>query len=236
MYRWVKGDPICCQLVDHLSRSPVEDRETSGHDERIDTSTVERIFRDPNLRLSVEARLLATRSPEEVAAQVGLTPAQTRAYCDSCFDVLDSFAAKDWLRIHIFEADDDSSADLHSLICREAYRGGPGVCAHWLERLSCMEQECDLTTKRGREVKRLQLTLMQYQLRRRDWSPLSLAAIRTLIASPLDHIEIKTASEVVGRHIDNQLGKLLTRGENAHPTGQIDEGSHNTETLKKCSA
>lgn len=232
----VECDPIFWQLVNHFSELPRETQVALCGDRRLRVASAETIFRDPVMRLRVEARLLAMQPPSEVAARLGLEAQDIQDYCDIFFDVLDSLNASSWLAAHVFDAESEFEHELHAVVCKKAYQGGSAVCEHWLERLPFIGQACDLSTRRGREVKRLELALLQDQLQREDLTQIGMTATRIGASYSQERSGFLDASAAISCHIAHKLGELLPVGEDAHPERHIAKPGHRCEGKQVVSA
>lgn len=222
----IDRDPCLLQIVGHFTELPAELRETLCDKDRLDIAAAEAIFWDPTKRLHTEARLLARMSPDEVSARTGETPQGIHDYCEVFFDVGDGLAAKDWLAVHVFDPAAEFSSELLAVVRQEAYQGGPEVCEHWLERLAYLEDECDLATTVGREVRRLQLILQQRRMLRDDAARLSELALKNGDLASCRNVRFASASDAIGQRTAQQLGELLSRDDDAPGVVQIQQDSH----------
>ncbi len=224
------------QIVDHLGGLPDGTHGTRRGDRLLDVAAAESIFHDPVLRLRVEARILARLPLDVVAARSDVAPHNVRDYCDIFFDVLDCLDSKSWLACHVIDGGNKSVSNLHNVVCRDSCWGGSAVCEHWLARIPYLDEECDLTTSRGREIKRLQLALKLYQLEREDRNHLNEIAARLggLLSRP--SLTFVSLGHALGQRTAHQLGKFLPHEEDALQTVQIADDSHTEVGRIKLSA
>lgn len=223
-------------VVDHVRRLPSELRARLCGDCHLDVAAAETVYCDPAMRLQVEARLLSGMTPEMVASLCGVTGKTVRDYCEIFFDILDRRDAKDWLAAHVFDLEIGCVNELHMVVCQAAYQGGPTLCEHWLERLPHLNDDCDLATAHGREIKRLQLALGLHRLRRAKPNRLAEIAMRVGNLSQGQPPRFVSLSQALGQRTAQKLSELLGRDEDALQVVQIEFGSHMTQCDKKASA
>ncbi|TWT51392.1 hypothetical protein Pla22_41700 [Rubripirellula amarantea] len=223
---YVRYGPEFWQVFDHLRGAPFVSRTQDRVDHLLDVQATERIFCDPMMRLQVEARLLARLPPDAVAAACGVATQIVLDYCDVFFDILDNLEAKTWLAVHIFDPKDRPVSDLHAFVCHASYRGGPMVCEYWLAAIPHLDEECDLSTARGREIKRMQLALMLRRIEREAPKRLFEVGKRTGYLSRRQARRFSSLSDLMGKRSAQVLGKFLSAEKVALPFVQSENDSH----------
>lgn len=214
------------QVVDYLRGEFCQTRTGDKEDHLLDIAAALAVFYNPATRLQVEARLLARLPLDTVAARSGLATQTVRDYCDVFFDILDGLDARGWLVCHVFQQDGKPTGDLHNFVCRESYFGGPEVCEHWLAGLPHLDEDCDLTTSRGREIKRLQLALMSHQQEQQDSHRLYEVGQRAGELSFRRPSQFETLSQVFGKRTAQLLGRVLTMEDDAPSSVQPLSDTH----------
>lgn len=234
--RRLVGDAAYWTVVDHVRSLPPQLRATLCGDCQLDVAAAEAVYRDPAMRLQVEARILSGVTPEITAARSGVTGKTVRDYCEIFFDVLDQLGAKDWLAAHVFDSESGSVNELHKVVCQSAYRGGPIVCEHWLERIPHLHEKCDLATVSGREIRRLQLALALHHLRRTNPNRLAEIAMRVGDLSKKQLPRFVSLSQALGQRTAQKLGELLGHADDDRQDVRIELVPHMRRQDKKASA
>lgn len=138
---------------------------------------------DADLRLAVEARLLAGSSVADVAAMSGVGPRVLHDYATLLFDVADNLSARSWITANAIDWHPVSGADLPNatrdatgrFVRHQSYFYGPFVCEHLLAALPELSNSIDLTTDRGIELEKIRLVIDAEEIRCN--APDSLAAL-----------------------------------------------------------
>ncbi len=157
--------PVIWQVVHHHRPIRQGRRLPLLRNSMVDVAGAKAIYGDPELRMKTEAWLLSGLSHHGVAKRLRIKAELVRDYRDIFFDVQDHLRATGWIMEHVVTNKTQPPDFLRRALYLAAYRGGPVVCEHWLDHLGSLGQEHDLETSQGRAAERLDLCVLETQVR-----------------------------------------------------------------------
>ena len=199
-------DTLIWAIVEYLG-GHVPDEARRRLDARpVDMGSAAEIYRNPDLSLEINARLLAAQSPQVIDALTGLADGTTQLYQDAFFDVVDCLSANVWIRLRVINA--TGIGPLRKALYRDAYHGKHLVAEHWLKHLRYLGQEIehDPTTTEGRERILLELVILTSEIPL-EWNPNKLAALEEAFKKYASWV-VDPMAECVAAGLDDELASL----------------------------